>query len=265
MGLAHSNNSVINMFWVVAHDDREYGNVVPKHMRVKSMQLAWSRAIITGVSVTEKRSKICRSYTIDGEELQRVKSAKYLGITLTEKLSWREHVREVAKRAMNTLKFARRSLRNCRKTTKEKTYKALVRPKLEYSASAWDPYRKCDVEALEAVQRRTARFVTSSYERCESVTALLAELDWTTLEARRKRSRLVNLYKCVTDQNALRLPDHVQKSDRRLRQRFVTPYCRTDVYKYSYYPRTIRDWNDLPLRIRTPLAPTPAAFGRMLC
>ena len=89
------------------------------------------------MTVTLKRSKICRSYTMDGEELQRVKSAKYLGITLTEKLSWREHVREVAKRAMNTPKFARRSLRNCRKTTKEKTYKALVRPKLEYSASAW--------------------------------------------------------------------------------------------------------------------------------
>ena len=28
-----------------------------------------------------------------------------------------------------------------------------------------------------------------------------------------------------------------------------TPYARTDVYKYSYFTRTIRSWNELPTNI----------------
>ena len=39
--------SVIDMFWVAAHDDQEHGDVIPKYMQVKSMQPAWSRAINT--------------------------------------------------------------------------------------------------------------------------------------------------------------------------------------------------------------------------
>ena len=36
-----------------------------------------------------------------------------------------------------------------------------VRPMLEYATAAWDPYRAKDVNRLEMVQRRTARFVKS--------------------------------------------------------------------------------------------------------
>jgi len=37
-------------------------------------------------------------------------------------------------------------------------YLSLVRPLLEYAAAAWDPYRLRDINCLEMVQRRAARF-----------------------------------------------------------------------------------------------------------
>ena len=41
-------------------------------------------------------------------------------------------------------------------------YLSLVRPSLEYAASAWDPYLIKDITAIEKIQRRAARWVTSN-------------------------------------------------------------------------------------------------------
>ena len=35
----------------------------------------------------------------------------------------------------------------------------MVRPKLEYAASAWNPYTKQNIAIIEMVQRRGAKFV----------------------------------------------------------------------------------------------------------
>ena len=42
-------------------------------------------------------------------------------------------------------------------------YKSLVRPKLEYGCTVYDPYRANQKSWLEQVQRRAARFVTRTY------------------------------------------------------------------------------------------------------
>ena len=59
-----------------------------------------------------------------------------------------------------------------------------VRPILEYAAVVWAPHTKCDIDRLEAVQRRAARFVTSDYNRTSSVTVMLDNLNWSTLISR---------------------------------------------------------------------------------
>ena len=67
---------------------------------------------------------------------------------------------------------------------------------------------------VEMVQRRAARYaryVLNYYERCATFTEMLKQLDWETLELRRKRARLTMLHKMhcnlvVIDQQKYREP-----------------------------------------------------------
>jgi len=66
---------------------------------------------------------------------------------------------------------------------------------MEYCSSVWDPYEKEDVATQEKVQRRAARFVKSDYKRESSVTQMICDLGWQSLEACRAVSRLSLMYK----------------------------------------------------------------------
>jgi len=77
---------------------------------------------------------------------------------------------------------------------KEKVYFALVRSKLEFSTSAWDPYRQTQIDKLEMVQRRAARFVLNDFSLTSSVTEMISALKWEFLADRRKFARLKNFY-----------------------------------------------------------------------
>ena len=77
---------------------------------------------------------------------------------------------------------------------KEASYKGLVCPVLEYGSSVWDSYTLGIQEKLENVQNRAARFVTRKNTREEvSVTGILGQLKWESLEKR----RITDLY-CYT-------------------------------------------------------------------
>ena len=65
------------------------------------------------------------------------------------------------------------NLWGCPKTVKETVYKTLVRQKLQYACSAWDPHHQKDKAALEWAQRKAARFVTGNYDRTTNVTEML--------------------------------------------------------------------------------------------
>ena len=92
------------------------------------------------MQLTRKRiNKIHASYTLEGTDLENVKSIKYLGVLITSDLRWKTHVSNVCTKANRTLGFLRRNLYSCPQEVKEAAYKGLVRPVLDYGSSVWDP------------------------------------------------------------------------------------------------------------------------------
>ena len=122
----------------------------------------------------------------------------------------------------------------------------MVRPILEYGSSVWDPH----TDKLQEVQNRAARFVTRNYVyETGSMTGILGQLKWESLKKRRKEKRLILLYKGLKGKASIPTDDLIPKTRRGRNQHslaFQIPSASKDVYKYSFFPQTIRDWNDLP-------------------
>jgi len=113
-----------------------------------------------------------------------------------------------------------------------------------------------DIQQLERVQRRAARFAKKDYRYTTSVTSLLDEFGWLPLFERRKHSHLTVFLQGIIGLNNISAVslDHLSVSSRHTRasnkNKLVSSPVRTDVFKYSFFPRTITDRNSLPLAVR---------------
>ena len=141
---------------------------------------------------------------------------------------------------------------------KEAAYKSLVRPILEYGSTVWDPHCNGLNDELENVQKRAARFVTRNYSyETGSMTGILEELKWETLQKRRKDYRLILLYKGLKGNARIPTDDLIPKNMRCRNQHsfvFQIPTASKDAYKKSFFPQTIRDWNLMSsLNLSSPL------------
>ena len=92
--------------------------------------------------VTNKKKIIDAKYQLHGHTLESVTSAKYLGLTFTNKLQWDQHINCITSKANKTLGFLRRNLKIPSIRIKEQAYFTLARPLVEYASTVWDPYKQ---------------------------------------------------------------------------------------------------------------------------
>ena len=144
-----------------------------------------------------------------GTDLQEVEHHPYLGVELSSKSDWGPHINNITAKDRKSLNFLQRNLHKCPENIKQQAYTSLVRPILEYSCTAWDPYLKKHISALESVQKKAARFVKGNYQLKASVSNLLQELNWLSLQDRRTAARLTMLYKINSGDLALSIPEKI--------------------------------------------------------
>ena len=205
------------------------------------------------IRVTTSRTPLQTQYILHGQVLEVVDCARYLGVDISNNLTWNTHVNRVTANAGRSLGFIRRNIKTRNPKVRELAYQTLVRPQLEYSSSVWDPHGKENINKLEMVQRRAARWTLSDYSRSTSVSSLLCQLNWQTLEKRRSVARLCLFYKIVHCLVAIPIPDYIQPNHR------ISRYCHSmtfrqihtgkDYYKYSFFPLAVVQWNALPASV----------------
>ncbi len=88
-----------------------------------------------------------------------------------------KHIDNMTAKANQCLGFLRRNLKITSEKVKSHAYKALVRPKLEYCSTIWDPHQKQQINQIEKVQRRAARFTCNRYHNTSSVTNMMTHLN----------------------------------------------------------------------------------------
>ena len=180
------------------------------------------------------------------------KNAKYLGVTISSNLNWSSHINTITNKAKIRLRVIRQNVKTQNKQLKEAAYRTYVRPQVECCSTIWHPWQKHLTHRKEMVQRSAARYVQNDYHYTSSVTNMLRELKWSTLEQRRNQASLTMLHKIHNKQVNV---DHSHLTTTR-NNKFLIPHSNTKHHMNSFFPRAIRLWNELPTD-----APTVPAFA----
>ena len=119
---------------------------------------------------------------------------------------------------------------------------------------------------IEMVQRRAARYVCNNYNREASVTTMSKHLHWRSLQQRRPDIRLVMFYKTlhgiVTLDPFPKFIPLVRPSRHTHSEAFQLPVITKQFIQYSFLPRTIASWNNLPANAAT--APSLEIFRQKI-
>ena len=215
---------------------------------------------------SRKKSPASHSIHIKDRSIQQVPSLKYLGFTLTQDLSWTEHIKLVCSRARRRLGFIYRNFYRytSNRDTLSTLYESYVRPILEYGALVWDPYLVKDTNMVESVQQFATKICLKDWNMPYLNRLQLLNLD--SLVTRRKFSKLLFLFNMVHSISAPCFPLVPLRHGYDTRSHnlsFRTNHGHSNAYLNSYYNSTIYSaWNQLPTEVVS--YNTGLAFKNML-
>lgn len=125
------------------------------------MQLNLDKTVILRISRKKQVSPF--SYSLLNHSIMEVRHPKYLGVTITNGLTWSAHIAYICSSSFSQLCFLRWKLRGTPSKLKRLAYITFIRSKLEYASVLWDPFIKEDIYQLEMVQRlQLGLFITNT-------------------------------------------------------------------------------------------------------
>ena len=199
--------------------------------------------------------------TLNNPPIERVSSAKFLGIILSDKLSWNLYVDHICKKARKTTGFINRSFHSAPINTRRTLYLALVRPILEYASTTWHPLNIKLTNRIESSQRFACRVILQQWKLSHN--ELLQESDLPTLAKRRDVATLCHLFKIFhglcSSPNLYRL--HPRPSLRHLNSCAVGPLFAVCLFQSHLFTHTLPSGITCPKPLLSPLPSKPSNWS----
>ena len=183
---------------------------------------------------------------MDGSVLEEKTSFKMLGLIFSSKLDWGSYIVSIAKTASKKIGALIRCMTFHSPEAALYLYKFTIRPCMEYCRHVRAGAARCYLELLDKLQKQICRTVSPS---------LPASLE--LLAHRRNLASLSHFYRYYFGRYSSELAQLVplpysrgrstRYSDRLHDFSVTVPKCYKDVYVNSFFPRTARLWNFLPI------------------
>ena len=193
------------------------------------------------------------------QQLEIVTHHKHLGLEISNKLTWQNHINRLVTKANQKLAIIKQLKWKLNRKTLEILYMSFVRPSIEYGSIVWD---NCDDESklqLDKIQIEAAKVVTGAIKGTHH-DALLAEVGWESLGKRRERQKLLLYHRMINNKAPVYLCNivptmaglgHEHSTRYAAGLNFTIPKHRLDLYSESFLPEAIRLWNQLPINIKS--------------
>ena len=182
-------------------------------------------------------------------------SIDIFGMNIDNKLHFDKHVSSVCKKINNQLNVMIRFRKLLSKATLVKLYKAFILPHFHYCSSVWHFCGARNTEKLDALNKRSLRFILNDVESTYST--LLNQVNCVSLYNKRIHNMLILLYKSLF---LTKYPIYMRNmftfrtTSYNLRGNYILalPVPKTTSYglrSFSYH--AVKLWNSLPDSVRT--------------
>ena len=183
---------------------------------------------------------------MDGSVIEEKTSFKMLGLTFSSKLDWGSYIVSIAKTASKKIGALIHSMKFLSPEVALYLYISTIRPCMEYCSHVWAASPSCYLKLLDKLQNWICRSVGPS---------LAASLE--LLAHHRNAVSLSLFYRYYFGRCSAELAELVplsysqgrstRYSDRLHNFSVTIPRCYKDAYINSFFPRTARLWNSLPI------------------
>ena len=209
-----------------------------------------------------------------GKELEPVKAARDLGVTLDSNLTFNEHIVSTVSSCMSRLGQINRVKHIFDKRALIIIINALVFSKLFYCSSVWSNTTQANLDKLQAVQNFACRILCGA-KKFDHITPLLKDLRWLPVRQQLYFHFAVLVFKCMTRcapkylTSKLVRRSAVSTRTTRNSQLLNIPLFRTACGQRTFQYRATSLWNKLQpaLKLSRPIrdgfqAPTQAKASR---
>ena len=193
------------------------------------------------------------------EKIQDVTNHKHIGLIHSSDATWKTHLSNIISKAAKRIDILRALKWKLDRKPLETLYLSFIRPLFEYGDIVWDcaPLHQYLFQNIEKLQLEASRVVTGT-TRYASKNLLYNETGWLPLSTRRTIHRLTLFYKIINNE----CPKHLHtkfeyyNSNRTLHNtrnanNLPIPLCKTETYRHSFFPSSIRLWYTLEPSIRS--------------
>ena len=195
--------------------------------------------------------------------LKTIDNEKDLGVTIDNKLNFKQQIALSTAKANKIVGLIRRSFDYLNERMFVTLFKSLVRPLLEYGHCVWQPTDKQLCKEIENVQRRATKLL--SHLKDLSYPERLRKLKLPSLEYRRARGDMIETFKYLNGFYQTQRPVFEKATTDQLRGhplKLRKHRCRLNLRKNYFSNRIVNTWNDLPASVVT--APSVDSFKRRL-
>jgi len=160
---------------------------------------------------------------------------------------------QAAKKAMSILGLIRRMFKNIDVCDFRIRFYYYVQPHLEYCVQVWSPHLITDIQCLEKVQERATKLVRGMKNLSYSGERL-SKLKLYSLERRRLRGDLIEVYKIMTGKEGVNCQQYFQQARycyglRGHSLKLFVNRSRLNCRKFFFSQRSVGDWNRLPQEV----------------
>ena len=190
---------------------------------------------------------------MNGEAVEKETFAKDLGVKVDDKLTWSEQIKYVVGKAKRRGYCMSRALISKNAKTWTLLYKGYIRSILEYALTAYCPYQRGHLDALERVQRWMTRQIPGIGKRPYEKRREICNLS--TIEDRMTRGLAIEMFKIRNNLSGISKDrfseiNHQYNSRSISSQNVYQELAKSDKRKYAFTCRSSSIWRKIPSEVK---------------